>query len=434
MEPPSSIDPLPELLTPAYLVGFSVLILLLLLSALLSGAETAFYSMSSDDVNRLKSNNDKSSIRVVRLLSTPDYLISTILLLNTLINVSFILLSAYMVAQLGGAGNTVEGFLILMVLISLVLLLFGEAIPKFVAANSKIPFLRMASFPLMLGMNIAKPFSKLIISIVGKISKPSLSKSKSDMSIEDLSDAINVTKSHSDEDKQLLRSIVDLGSTDVNEVMHSRIDISAVDISISFDELYAYVVDCGYSRIPVFEGDLDNIKGVLYIKDLLPHLNKNEVGFSWQSLIRPAYFVPESKRVNDLLREFQQKRIHMAIVVDEYGGTSGIVTLEDILEEIVGEISDETDSDESSVVILKDGSYIFEGKTTLGDLCRIMNIDYYALFAEVDDDIETLAGLALSLKGGFPKKGEEFNYDQLMLKVLEVDSRRVLKVKVSIAE
>jgi gliding motility-associated protein GldE len=406
-------------------VGFLILAILLILSVLLSGAETAYFSLTKNDTKQLKEGNSKVFARVRRLLETPDSLLNAILLLNTLVNVSFILLSFYLALPLVQYPLSVGGLIVLAAIIGIILLLFGEVIPKILAFHGSLAFACFVAVPLSVAMVVVKPISSLIGRMGAKVKRSG----KHENSIDDLSDAINIVQSRSDEDKRLLKGIVGMVDTDVKEIMRPRVDVSAVDISLSFAELYEKVVDWNYSRIPVFENNMDSMKGVLYIKDLLPYLGVENSSFGWQNLIRPAYFVPERKLINDLLNEFQQKKIHMAIVVDEYGGTSGIVTLEDILEEIVGEIADETDIDEDVVVRMKDGSMVFDGKTTIGDFCRILGVDDEPL-KNVDEDIETLAGLVLHLKGGFPTIGEEFQLDRFTFRVVDIDSRRVKKIKV----
>lgn len=406
-------------------MGFLILAVLLILSALLSGAETAYFSLSKDDTRLLKEKDSKVFARVRRLLEKPDLLLNSVLLLNTLVNVSFILLAFYLFVPFIAYPLTIGGVVVLALVIGIVLLLFGEIIPKILAFHGSLAFASFMAAPLSAVSVAVSPLSRLI----GKLGARVRQNSKNDNPIDDLSDAINIVQSRSDEDKRLLKGIVGMVDTDVKEIMRPRVDVSAVDINSSFTDLYEKVVDWNYSRIPVFENNMDSIKGVLYIKDLLPYLNTNDSAFRWQNLIRPAYFVPEGKLINDLLSEFQLKKIHMAVVVDEYGGTSGIVTLEDILEEIVGEIADETDTDEDIAVRMKDGSMVFDGKTTMGDFCRIMGVDD-ELFEEIDEDIETLAGLVLNLKGGFPVIGEEFRLGLFTFRVLDLDSRRVKKIKV----
>ena len=430
MEPPSSSDPLPifESFTTAHLVGFLILAVLLILSALLSGAETAYFSLSKDDTKLLKQGDSKVFARVRRLLEKPDSLLSSVLLLNTLVNISFIILAFYLITPLVSYPLTLGGVAVLVLLIGVILLLFGEVIPKILAFHGSLAFACFMAAPLSVVSVVISPLSRLI----GKMGARVRQNSKSENPMDDLSDAINIVQSRSDEDKRLLRGIVSMVDTDVKEIMHPRVDVSAIEVSSSFNELYEKVLDWNYSRIPIFENNMDSIKGVLYIKDLLPYLNADSSSFKWQNLIRPAYFVPEGKLINDLLSEFQQKKIHMAIVVDEYGGTSGIVTLEDILEEIVGEIADETDTDEETAVRMKDGSMVFDGKTKISDFSRTMGVDEEPL-KNVDEDIETLAGLVLHLKGSFPSIGEEFRLGQLLFRVMDLDSRRVKKIKVMVS-
>ena len=440
MEPPSSTEPLPivgailssplaGLFSSSFFLDFFILVVLLLLAALFSGVEVAYLSLSADDNRRIREGNTKAAKRALRLLRTPEFLQSTISFWTVLVNVLFIVLSVNLALSQSLVSATIGGYIFLAFCIVVVLLIFGEVIPKILAAHGRVGFACFMSYPMLVTVTITKPVTILMVKLSRLISRRKGKNGKLESSIDDLSDAIDIVQSRSDEDKRLLKGIVDLGNTDVKNVMHSRVDVAAVEINTSKDELYAYVLEWGYSRFPVFEDNFDNIKGVLYIKDLLPFLNTQDDSFRWQSLVRSAYFVPEGKRVNDLLREFQQKRIHMAIVVDEYGGTSGIVTLEDILEEIVGEISDETDVDDDLAVKQKDGSFLFEGKATINDFCRTMNVDD-GLFEDVEGQVETLAGLVLNIKGGFPVKDESFDFGGYTFKVVDVDSRRVKKIKV----
>lgn len=433
MEPPSSIDPLPVVssLATTYIVGFSILALLLLTSAFLAGAEAAYVSMTPNDVERLKKGKGKLSAAALSLLKAPEYLFTTIQQLGMFVSVLLVLLSAYLFYPLIVTLQSNVELLLVAAIAGAILLLLGSALPKVIAVHTKFSFVCITAYPLLFLTTIMRPLAMVPVKITAWIDGKFGKRAKSDLSIGDLSDAIAMTHDPSAEDKKLLKSIVNFVSTDVKEVMRPRIDISAVSIDTGFRELYKFIVDCGYSRIPVYKGDLDDIQGVLYIKDLLPYLENTNGNFKWEELIRPAYFVPESKLTNDLLKEFQQKRIHMAIVVDEYGVTSGIITFEDILEEIVGEILDETDvmEEEEKSVKQKDGSYIFDGKVTLPDFCRTLGIDK-EIFSDMTDDVETLGGLILNLKGGLPEVGEEFSFDRFRMVVLGVDSRRITSVNV----
>jgi gliding motility-associated protein GldE len=400
---------------------------------MISGSEAAYFSLSPNDIHKLKKQNSGSSARIFKLLQNYDYLLGCILLCNNTVNVAIVLLANSLASSIINFSQTpVLGFIVQVVVITFLLLLFGEIMPKFWVVRNAIGFANVMSRPLSILVKLTKPVSYLFVRATSKLNKRLNSGRKSDISMEDLSDAIDTTTAPSTDDKRMLKAIVDSTSTEVKEIMTPRIDITAVDIEINFDELCRIIVDCAYSRIPVCDDTLDNVKGVLYVKDLLPFINK-DADFRWQSLIRTPYFIPEGKKINDLLGEFQQKKMHMAVVVDEYGGTSGIITLEDILEEIVGEIFDESDLEEDENLYSKidDYIYLFEGKIPLNDFCKIMQIDG-EFFEEEKGDAETLAGFILELKGDFPQKGESIQYRQFLFTVEAADRRRILKIKVTI--
>ena len=428
MEPPSyALSITFNQLNSGHLIGFAFLLVLIFLSALMSGSEIAFFSLSPQNIEDIKKRKNKTANYLTQLIEKQDYLLAAVLIFNNIINIAIILISTYITHSLVNFGdNLLLVFIIEVVAITFILVLFCEITPKILAANNPVGTFNFIAKPLVIIVKIAKPLSYVLMGTTSFINK-NLASKKANVSIDDLSDAIDFTDK-SIGDKKILKSIVELTNLDAKDIMRPRIDVDAVDIESDFKKLLLFVVDCGYSRIPVFEENFDNIKGILFIKDLLPYLTQDE-NFAWKSLIREAYFIPENKKINDLLKEFQQKSIHMAIVVDEYGGTSGIITLEDILEEIVGEISDENDESNKQFTKLNNDTYIFEGKTSLNDFCKIMNLDN-DYFDEITGDAETLAGLILELRGEIPNCGEEIDLKQFKLKVESRDAKRIKEIKV----
>ena len=403
------------------------MLVLISLSALMSGSETAFFSLSPQNIDDIKKRKNKTSTYLKQLLEKQDYLLAAVLIFNNFINIAIILISTYITHSLVNFGdNVLLVFAIEVVAITFILLLFGEVTPKIWAANNPVGTFNLIAKPLVIIVKISKPLSYVLMGTTSFINK-NLSSRKSKVSIDDLSEAVDFTDK-SIGDKKILKSIVELTNIDAQDIMRPRIDVDAVDIEANFKKLLSFVVDCGYSRIPVFEENFDNIKGIIFVKDLLSHLDKDE-NFAWQSLIRDAYFIPENKKINDLLKEFQQKSIHIAIVVDEYGGTSGIITLEDILEEIVGEISDENDDSNKQFTRLNNDTYIFEGKISLNDFCKVMNLDNN-YFDETNGEAETLAGLILELRGEIPDCGVEIDLKQFKLKIESRDAKRIKEIKV----
>lgn len=339
MEPPSS-------LTLIFLFLGIILILLLVCSALISGSEVAFFSLSSKQINTLKDSSDKQSQRVLRLLANPDYLLGSILQINNLVNILIVLLSTMFISLLFNfEGNPVLEFLVSTLLVTFVLVLFGEVMPKILASHAPVRIARMMGRPLVLLSPITRPFNFCMSRFANRMKLKTFL--RGEITLEDLSEAVDLATSHASEEKKILKGIVNLPVTDVRKIMKPRVEVMALDIRLTNEQVIKVATECGFSRLPVYEEDLDDIKGFLYIKDMLPYLQEIVAGeadpFSWRKSVREAYYVPESKKINDLLEEFRDKKIHLAVVVDEYGGTDGIVTLEDILEEIVGEIVDESD-------------------------------------------------------------------------------------------
>lgn len=410
-------------------IGAIVFLVLLTISALVSGSESAYFSLTPAQWNKLERSKSKNSKLVIQLLRKPEQLLGTILIANNTVNVGLVVLSSYLSAHWLVFTSTTAAIIFEVVLITLLLLLFGEIMPKIFSTQHPLRFAKAIAFPLYALHQFLKPISYLLVSSTQIVHKR-IGKKKEKLSLEDLSNALDVTQDQNPEDQKILKGIVSFGNRDVAEIMTPRLDIDAIELNTPFNEILEQVVNWGYSRIPIYEENLDHIKGVLYSKDLLPHLEALP-DFNWTSLIRPAYFVPEYKKINDLLEDFQSKNIHLAIVVDEYGGTCGLISMDDILEEIVGEISDESDFDEKLFIKQSDGSYIFEGKIILNNLCKITHVpeDY---FNEVRGEAETLAGLLLEIKGNFPIQGESIVYKHFTFQIAGFEGRRIQKVRVII--
>ncbi|MDI3528059.1 MAG: magnesium and cobalt exporter, family [Tenuifilum sp.] len=415
--------------TFGFYLGLIVLCGLLILSALFSGSEVAYFSLTPAEIKELEDKSKKS--KVLTNLSNPEQFLATLLVANNLINVGVVILSTFLTLSVFDFSQApVFGFVFQTVIITFILLLFGEILPKLLASNRALRFAEVVA-PLISAMIILlKPLSKLLIHSSTIINKRVATPQK--ISMDELGDAIELTAEELAEERQILEGIVSFTSTIVSEIMKPRIDVVALDLNTSYEKLREVVIESGYSRIPIYNESFDDIKGILYVKDLIPHIQKDNT-FRWQNLIRPPYFVPESKKINDLLTEFQLKHIHMAIVVDEYGGTSGIVTLEDILEEIVGEISDESDDDERLYTKIDDKNYIFEAKVMLNDFCKIVGCDD-DIFDDVRGDAETIAGLILEKTGQIPKQNEKVDCKQFTFTIDAVDNRRIKRVRVKINE
>jgi len=405
-----------------------LLVVLLTISALISGSETAFFSLTPGNINDLKNENSSGSKAILNLLEKPDLLLSTILIGNNLVNIGAIITANSLLGSIMTINSPVLEFIIKVVLVTFLLLLFGEIIPKIFAAYNSMSLAHHMSVPIKVLRAIFKPFSVLLLKSGGMITR--MLDRKKAVSIDDLQSAIEITDTDSAEDKKILSGILRFVSTEVVEIMKPRIDVVALDVEDNFAEVRKVIIESGFSRIPVYEESFDNIKGVLYIKDLFTHLDAAD-DFDWKKLLREPYYVPEHKKINDLLEDFQTKKIHLSVVVDEYGGTLGIVTLEDILEEIVGEISDESDRDESCYEKLDENNYIFDGGTSLGDFLRILSKPD-AYLDNVKGEADTLAGVMLEIKGEFLNPGDSVVFEKITLRAQEVDHYRITKVKVTI--
>jgi gliding motility-associated protein GldE len=424
-----NIDFLP--FTISALSGLLVLIILLGLSALVSGSEVALFSLEPKDIELLKSNKKRSAQLILKLLSDPEQLLASILVGNNFINIAIVLLASHISDSLISFGDAKTfQFIFQTVIITFLLLLFGEIIPKVYAAHYPKSFaLKISPFIDILG-KVTKPINYILIRSTSFVNRR-MNKHRRMLSIDEISKALKLAN-HEDlsDDKEILEGIVKFGSKSVSEIMHSRLDMVVVDFDADFNEVLEIIRTSGYSRMPVYAETLDQVKGILYIKDLLPHITKG-VSFKWQTLIRLPFFVPETKKIDDLLEEFQKSKVHLAIVVDEFGGTSGLVTLEDILEEIVGDIADEFDVDEKSFTKLGPNEYLFDGKTLLNDFYKIVDLED-DIFDEVKGDADTLAGLILELTGEFPELSEKVLYKNFTFQIEAIDRRRIKEIKIVI--
>lgn len=416
--------------TAGSVIAMVTALLLLVLSGFVSASETSFFSLSPEELKEISDNDSPRHRRAASLLSDSERLLATILTANNLVNVALILLMDLALSQMLVFGAEWVEFLILTVILTFILLLFGEIIPKLYSAHNSLSFSLRAAPMLSVLTVLLRPVSSLLMRSK-VLSDRVQSKKNINISVDQLEHALELTDQEDIQDEhQLLEGVIRFGDETVVDIMTSRIDMIMLDIKAGYGEVIRCIRENFYSRVPVYSGTSDNIKGILYIKDLLPYLEKGE-GFRWQSLIRPAFFVPETRKIDDLLHDFQTGRIHMAIVVDEFGGTSGLVTLEDVIEEILGEINDEFDDDSVSYRKTGPDTYVFEGKTLLSDFFRIVGLDeddYSQFVGEAD----TLAGFLLELKGDFPKKDEELVCKDLILKVMEKKERRLSGIRVTV--
>ena len=403
--------------------------LLLLVSGFASASEIAFFSLSPSDLNAIDEKKHPSDEKNRKLLDDTERLLATILITNNFVNVTIIMLCNFFFMSVFEFHSPIAEFLILTVILTFLLLLFGEIMPKIYSAQKTLAFCRFSAPGIWMFRSLFYPVASMLVRSTSFLNKH-FARKNHNISVDELSHALELTdKAELKEENNILEGIIRFGGETAKEVMTSRLDVVDLDIRTPFKDVLQCIIENAYSRIPIYSENRDNIKGILYIKDLLPHLNK--VDFRWQSLIRPAYFVPETKMIDDLLRDFQANKIHIAIVVDEFGGTSGIVTMEDIIEEIVGEIHDEYDDEERTYAVLNDHTWVFEAKTQLTDFYKITKVDE-EVFDEVAGDSDTLAGLLLELKGEFPALHEKVTYDHYEFEVLEMDNRRILKVKFTI--
>lgn len=440
----SSIDPLICLLSVAttaepFFIGIStkvvvcliIMCVLLLCSAMASSSETAYFSLQPNDINELESSSNRNEQLVLEIRQKPKTLLVTILITNNLVNISITILSTYIMNMMFNlAVNQIAAFILNVVVVTSLILLVGEMIPK-VYASKKAKSIAIMMAPILKVLTVVfKPLSKIFVSSTSFIDKR-LVKKTGTISLSDLSTAVDITTEDgsSPEEKNMLKGIATFGEKEVSEIMRARVNMFSISMETTFEELMPQIIDKGFSRIPVFDKDLDDVKGMLYVKDLLPHLDDNN--FAWQKLIRPVFFVPENKKINDLFQDFRAKKIHIAIVVDEYGGTSGLVTLEDIVEEIVGDISDEFDKEPENDLYKKvdNETYIFKAQISIIDFCRVFGIDD-DYFEEIEGESDTLAGMILEIEGRIPEVGFKCSYNDFTFEIVEADNKRIIKIKV----
>tara|TARA_B100000683_G_scaffold275182_1_gene325165 strand:- start:3619 stop:4938 length:1320 start_codon:yes stop_codon:yes gene_type:complete len=436
-----AVDPLPVLLntvsveindlTIGLIIGTIIVFILIFLSALISGSEVSFFSLNSKNLEDLSEIDEKKEEQIRSLLSKPNKLLATILITNNFINVAIIILSSYLTSNIFDfSSSKTFQFIVQVIVITFILVLLGEITPKVYAKQNAVLFSKRMASLIKFFETIFSPFSSILIKTSSFIDKRLKQKSL-DISMEEISQAIELASDGDqlEEEKKILKSIVEFGNIDVREIMKPRIDVVSLEKNVSFDQVLNLIVSSSYSRIPVYEDSFDNIHGVLYIKDLIPHISSKNV--DWNSICHEALFVPETKKINDLLKEFQEKKIHLAIVVDEYGGTSGIVTLEDVLEEIVGEINDEFDDDGNQYSKLDSDNFVFEAKISINDFLKVVEgeTDY---FDEIKGDADTIAGLIIERTGIIPKISEKVDFPPYTFFIESADERKINRVKVHI--
>ncbi len=428
------MDPEPSLLSTIdnnLLFGSLAIFALLCCSAMVSAAEVAFFSLTPDDLNRCAQKSPQKFQTISKLLKRPKKLLATLVVANNFINIGIIILySVIGFAIIPTVNSVVLQFIIDVFIVTVLILSFGEVLPKIYASRNNVKFASFFASPLYFLDKLLTPISIPLRRLINFLHKK-LGKQKSSFSVGQLSQALGLTSSEgtSQNEQKILQGIVSFGNTDTRQVMSPRIDIFALDIESTFTEVLPKITEKGFSRIPVYRENIDQIEGVLFVKDLIPHIHKTE--FDWKSLLREPFFVPENKKLDNLLKDFQAMKSHLAIVVDEYGGTSGLVSLEDVIEEIVGDISDEFDDENINYSQIDDKNFLFEGKINMKDFCKIIDADE-ELFEESKGEAETLAGFILELLGNFPKKGQKINFDNYRFTIETVDKKRIKQIKLTI--
>jgi len=429
---PSSLLSILSAIDISLIVGLVLLFALLLCSALISGAEVAFFSLNKSDIEKGVDDGIRQLKTVSRLLDRPKKLLATILIANNFINIGIVILFAYLGNFIFNRISSIAiKFLLEVIIITFLILLFGEILPKIYASRNHVKFATFMAYPLKVLDVIFSPLSLPMRSITLAIHR-NLGKEKSNLSVDQLSQALELTSEEdtTKEEHKILKGIVSFGNTDTKQVMRPRIDIFALSDEMQYEEIIPEIINNGFSRIPVYKDNVDTIIGVLYVKDLLPHIDKKK--FNWISIIREPFFVPENKKLDDLMAEFQEKKVHLAIVVDEYGGTSGIVSLEDIIEEIVGDISDEFDDEDLIYSKLDNKNYVFEGKTPLKDFYRVLKLEDETIFEENKGEAETIAGFVLEISKGFPKQKSKILFENYVFVIESMDKKRLKRIKITL--
>ena len=433
MDPdPSSFKTLLMAIDFSLAAGYILLFLLLLFSALISGAEVALFSLSKTDVEEGLEQKSKAIQIISKLLERPKKLLATILVANNFINIAIVILFAYLSSNLFiGITNPILKFTLEVIIVTFLILLFGEILPKIYASRNNLKFASLMAYPLKVLDFILSPISLPMRSVTLAIHNK-LGKQKSNLSVDQLSQALELTSEEDTtrEEHKILQGIVSFGNTDTKQVMRPRIDIFALNIDQKYAEIMPEIVSNGYSRIPVYDDNIDKVKGILYVKDLLPYIDRKQ--FDWTSLLREPFFVPENKKLDDLMAEFQDKKVHLAVVVDEYGGTSGLISLEDIIEEIVGDISDEFDDEDLTYSKLDDNNFVFEGKTALKDFYKIVKLEDETLFENKKGEAETVAGFVLEISRSFPKLNSKIYFENYVFTIEALDKKRIKLVKFTI--
>ena len=423
-----SFIPLVASLDAAQITAIVLACLFLGVSGFISGSEISFFSLTPSQLEELE--EEKGGKRIISLVKAPERLLATILIANNLVNVAIVVLFNYALGPVFSGLSPLLSFILQSVILTFLILLFGEILPKLYSNTHSLQWARFAAPALQAISNIFFPLSAVLVKssvVVRKI----VTKKRESLTADDLSQALELTDVEAKDDKDLLEGILEFGDTTASEIMTPRVDTTDIDITDSFDKVMEIVLKSGYARIPVYEGSQDNIKGILYARDLLPYIGAGNDAFEWQKLLREPYFVPESRMIDDLLQDFRQRRIHIAVVIDEYGGTQGVVTLEDVLEEIVGDIADEYDEEEKTYKRLSDDTFIFEGKTLLTDFFRITGLEEND-YKDVVEDCETLAGMILAIKGDFPKEKEPLVYGRCRFLVLDIEHHRITGIRVNV--
>jgi putative hemolysin len=417
-------------------IAIVAMVILLICSALMSGSEMAFFSLGPAHLNELRARKSKTDNQILSLLEHPKKLLATILIANNFINIAIVIISTYLTQTLFDfKGLEFLGFVVQFIIVASLILFIGEIMPKILASQKAMSFAALMSGPMPFLIKLFHPLSIIMVHSTRFLERR-IEKKGHNISIDDLNEVIDITSTGDthEQEKNILKGIVKFGDIEVKEVLKSRVDVIAIEESAIFPQVLHQILNSGFSRLPVFKENLDNITGVLYIKDLLPYLNK-DINFNWQTLVRPALFIPENKKISDLLIVFKEKKIHLAIVVDEFGGTSGIITLEDIIEEIVGEINDEYDDEpmENFFSKIDENTYIFEAKTSINDFIKIIGCPE-DIFDNILGEFDSLAGLILEITGKIPQKNEKINYKRFQFKIESVDNRRIKQIRVTITK